>query len=166
MKPLYTLTLSLALIYSLLLQGCSTRHASTKHTAAQTASHAANSRAFRSLYGIHAAYKKTPYCYGGTGTRCFDCSGFVRFTYAKLYHKTLPRDTKSQMKLGKSVRKSALKEGDLLFFKTSRYSWHVGIYIEQGKFLHASTSQGVTISRLSNQYWRNHYVKARRVLKR
>lgn len=152
----YRQSILLFLLLSL-FPSCSTRHKSS-------ATHTSSTSRYQSLYGVYSAYKKTPYCYGGTGTQCFDCSGFVQFTYKKLYSKHLPRDTTSQMKLGKPAHRNALKQGDLLFFKTSRYTWHVGIYIEAKKFLHASTSKGVTISTLSNSYWRNHYVKARRIL--
>ena len=57
-----------------------------------------------------------------------------------------------------------LEEGDLVFFKTSVKVRHVGIYIENGKFIHASTKEGVTISRLSDYYWKDKYSHSRRVL--
>jgi probable lipoprotein NlpC len=61
------------------------------------------------------------------------------------------------------VKRSKLKTGDLIFFKTSPRVRHVGIYLEKGKFLHASKKRGVMISRLSDVYWKSRYWKAKRV---
>jgi len=67
--------------------------------------------------------------------------------------------------MGKSISRKELKAGDLVFFKTGWLTKHVGIYIAGDKFLHASTSKGVTISYLTNAYWQSKYWKARRILK-
>ncbi len=76
----------------------------------------------------------------------------------------LPRTVDEQRKLGFAVKKSQLKVGDLLFFKTGWSSRHVGIYIGNNEFMHASTSQGVMISSLDNSYWKQKYWQARRLL--
>jgi cell wall-associated NlpC family hydrolase len=65
--------------------------------------------------------------------------------------------------LGKKVSQNNLKPGDLVFFKTGLFSRHVGIYLDKRKFLHASTSVGVTISSLDNQYWKKNYWKSVRI---
>jgi cell wall-associated NlpC family hydrolase len=75
----------------------------------------------------------------------------------------LPRSTEFQAQLGESVRKDQLRAGDLVFFKTGMTDRHVGVYLEDGKFLHASTSQGVTISGLDESYWKSAYWKAKRL---
>lgn len=121
------------------------------------------SKVTKGLYSQHREWKGVKYRMGGLNKRGVDCSGFVYLTFRSKLGIKIPRTTKAQARLGKEVRKSKLKAGDLVFFKTSRKVRHVGIYIEDGKFLHASTSRGVMISRLSNTYWRSKYWKARRV---
>jgi len=104
----------------------------------------------------------TPYKYGGTTTAGFDCSGFVRHIYSQ-YGIKLPRTSKEQSKAGTFVKKAELKPGDLVFFNTSgRGVSHAGIYIGDGKFAHASSSKGVTITKLSDSYYAKRYVTARR----
>lgn len=108
-------------------------------------------------------WKGAPYVLGGTSVSGVDCSGFVYRTYLDQLNRTLPRTTAQQVLLGKKVNQSGLKIGDLVFFKTSFKVRHVGIYIGEGKFLHASTSKGVTISYLDNVYWASKYWTARRI---
>jgi probable lipoprotein NlpC len=75
----------------------------------------------------------------------------------------LPRSTGFQAELGENIGKSQLRAGDLVFFKTGRTVRHVGVYLEDGRFLHASTSQGVMISGLDESYWKSAYWKAKRL---
>lgn len=104
------------------------------------------------------------YRYGGTSRSGFDCSGFVQFVFAK-HGVKLPRTSLSQSGVGTKVAKSDLIVGDLVFFITrgSRVS-HVGIYIGDGKFIHASSGGGrVRIDALSTAYYAKRYAGARRV---
>ena len=117
------------------------------------------------LYRQYREWKGVKYRIGGMNKRGVDCSAFVYLTFESRFDVKLPRMTIDQIKLGKPVKKAKLKAGDLVFFKTSRKVRHVGIYIEDGKFLHASTSNGVMISRLDNIYWKKKFWKARRVKK-
>ncbi len=110
-------------------------------------------------------YKGTPYKYGGTTKRGFDCSGFVNTVYLNAFRIELPRMTKDIAKVGYKVKESKLKVGDLVFFRPSRKYRHVGIYIGNGEFIHSSTSKGVIKSRLDNVYWSRKYSYARRILK-
>lgn len=112
------------------------------------------------------AYRGSRYVRGGTGARGFDCSGFTRFVYAK-YGVELPHSSKSQASCGKHVEKSDLREGDLVFFKTRGGGIsHVGIYIGDRKFIHASTPKtGVIVSSLDQPYYASRYKGARRVAK-
>ncbi|MCM3635285.1 MULTISPECIES: C40 family peptidase [Paenibacillus] len=111
--------------------------------------------------------KGTKYKYGGNTTSGFDCSGFVRYIFEKM-DVELPRRSADQASEGTKVAKDNLKSGDLVFFDTSGSNnggiTHVGIYIGDGKFAHASTSKGVTIDSLDSSYYKPRYVTARRVL--
>ncbi|MCJ8015181.1 C40 family peptidase [Paenibacillus sp. KQZ6P-2] len=106
----------------------------------------------------------TKYRTGGTTTNGFDCSGFTMYVYKQLGI-NLPHQSGSQFSMGTSVSRSDLRAGDLVFFNTSGHGVsHVGIYVGDGKFAHASTSRGVVISSLSDSYYANRYVGAKRVM--
>ncbi len=103
-----------------------------------------------------------PYKYGGMSKNGIDCSGFTTTVYNGVYNLNLPRTALDQYKSGRKVRTVQLTEGDLVFFRGVRGSGidHVGVYLEDGKFVHASTSIGVTISDLSEKYYKTRYVGA------
>lgn len=111
-------------------------------------------------------YVGTPYRYGSASgkTATFDCSSFVQYVF-KQSGVDLPRTSKDQSAKGERILKEYLSVGDLVFFKTNGKSIsHVGIYAGNNKFLHASTSQGVTVTDINSKYWKNKFVTARRVL--
>ncbi|HIP82922.1 MAG TPA: cell wall hydrolase [Desulfocapsa sulfexigens] len=108
-------------------------------------------------------WRNTPYRMGGLGKSGIDCSGFTYITFRSKLGCTLPRTTKLQSKTGTKVTRKNLRIGDLVFFKTSLFYRHVGIYLGDSKFLHASTRKGVIISSLKENYWRKCYWTARRV---
>jgi len=101
---------------------------------------------------------------GGTGRKGLDCSGFVKVVYRNVFDIELPRTTKEQVKRGKPVRIQELQSGDLVFFRPPEYARHVGIYLSQSKFVHASKKKGVTESRIDPSYWGRYYWTARRIL--
>jgi len=101
-----------------------------------------------------------PYRYGGTTPSGFDCSGFTQFVF-KQANITIPRTAAQQRDSTQTI--SSLRQlipGDLIFFKTSERSNHVGIYVGNNQFVHTSTGQKqVKKSNLQNNYWRRHFVK-------
>jgi murein DD-endopeptidase / murein LD-carboxypeptidase len=109
----------------------------------------------------------TPYCMGGTTSRCLDCSGLTYVSFAA--HKiALPHRSQDQARYGQIIlNRDALKPGDLVFFTKSYnspdYITHVGIYIGNSSFIHASTSSGVIITPLENPWWSQRYVFGTRV---
>jgi len=105
-----------------------------------------------------------PYKWGGITTKGFDCSGFVWYVFDK-NKISLPRTADVQYKKGKTVTIGNLQKGDLVFFTTYEPgASHIGIYLEKGKFIHASSSRGVMVSNLSDSYWKPRYLGARRVI--
>lgn len=105
------------------------------------------------------------YSYGGTTTSGFDCSGYVNYVF-KEHSISLSRTTSSLYAEGTAVTKANLEVGDLVFFNTTgKGVSHVGIYIGDGEFVHASTSKGVRIDKLNDPYyWGDRYIGAKRVL--
>ena len=94
-----------------------------------------------------------------------DCSAYTREVFQAFNSMQLPRTTEEQFKTGKEVSRNRIKFGDLVFFRTERSGVsHVGVYIGFNQFIHVSTSIGVTINNLSEEYWARRYVGARRVL--
>lgn len=102
----------------------------------------------------------TRYKMGGTSQEGVDCSAFVQTFMMTLYGLQLPRTSKEQYSSAERISKNDLKEGDLVFFRTQKKKGvsHVGIYLRNNKFVHASTSSGVMISDLSEDYYRTRYV--------
>ena len=106
------------------------------------------------------------YVYGATGNGGYDCSGLVYSIYVNELGIKLPRSSREQSQVGTQISKSELRQGDLVFFNTGGSGVsHVGIYIGNDKFIHASSGQGKVItSSLSEDYYENTYVNATRVL--
>jgi cell wall-associated NlpC family hydrolase len=106
-----------------------------------------------------------PYRLGGTTEEGLDCSGYTMLVYQKSIGKQLPRTSADQSAIGSSVELNDLKFGDLVFFNTTGESAsHVGIYIGDDLFAHASVSLGVTISSLQSSYYQKRYEGARRIV--
>lgn len=122
------------------------------------------SKVKKKLLDQYSEWKGTSYQMGGLSKQGIDCSGFVYATFRAKLGLDMPRSTKMQSKVGVKVSKDQLRIGDLIFFKTGLLDRHVGVYLGDSKFLHASTSKGVTISSLVNSYWSSNYWLSRRVL--
>ncbi len=123
-----------------------------------------DSKAIHLLYQQVNDWNGVPYKFGGLSKRGVDCSGFVLETFRTKFQIKLPRNTHQQSRTGKAVLRSDLRAGDLVFFRLGYNLRHVGIYLENDRFAHASTSKGVTLSNLSDTYWSKRYWKARRIL--
>lgn len=104
-----------------------------------------------------------PYRYGGTSKKGVDCSAFVNFFMSAVYGVTVPRNSKEQYSYAKRIKKKHLEEGDLIFFNTRGGISHVGVYLANNKFVHASTSNGVVISDLDDDYFAKRYIASGRV---
>lgn len=106
----------------------------------------------------------TPYEWGGTGRNGIDCSAFAGVLYRKVAGIELPRTTKQQFRSGRVVSKAELRPGDLVFFETTAAPVsHVGVWLGNGQFAHASTSRGVMVSSLSEPYFATRFRGARRI---
>jgi peptidoglycan endopeptidase LytE len=112
---------------------------------------------------VATGFLGAPYRLGGSTVRGIDCSAFVRKIY-QLFDINLPRTAREQSNVGLSVAKNELLEGDLVFFRTRRSVGHVGIYIGNGEFVHASfRDRAVRIDNLDAPYFDNRFVRAVRV---
>ncbi len=167
LKSLLKLALTM-MLGMLFLTGCSSTPSyvakSTQSTTLASPVDLTNQSKVKSrLLSQYRDWKGTPYRYGGTSRSGVDCSAFVQNTFHTQLGYKLPRTTRTQIKTGSKVAKSNLKVGDIVFFKTSSKSLHNGIYIGKSKFIHASSSKGVTISSLDNKYWQKTYLTSIRV---
>lgn len=119
------------------------------------------------LYIEAAGWLGTPYRRGGISKRGVDCSGLTSEIYRKVYNKDLSRSAIQQREKDcKTVTRRNLKEGDLVFFsgeKSKKRVSHVGIYLKENKFIHASTSKGVIISSLNESYYKRYWLSGGRV---
>ncbi|WP_288905008.1 NlpC/P60 family protein [uncultured Porphyromonas sp.] len=121
------------------------------------------------LYSFADEWKGTPYRFGGTTRKGTDCSGFVWQLYKAVYNKDLGRHSSATlMANSRRVDKRHLNEGDLVFFNINNRrggrASHVGVYLKNDLFVHATTKQGVIISSLNEPYYRRTYIGGGRVL--
>lgn len=119
------------------------------------------------LYVESSEWMGVPYRWSGNSKRGIDCSGLTCQIYNKVYRKKLERSTDGQRDNNcRKITKKNLREGDLVFFssnKSRKKVAHVGIYLKNNKFIHASTSRGVIVSDLNEDYYRRHWLSGGRV---
>lgn len=101
----------------------------------------------------------TPYVFGANGPNAFDCSSFTKYVYS-YFRISIPRTSQEQYSKGAKIGIEDLQPGDLVFFNTYTNLGHVGIYIGDGDFIHASSTKGVTISSIYNEYYHSRYAGA------
>jgi lipoprotein Spr len=118
-----------------------------------------------SLYKFIVEWYGVPYKYGSCSKDGVDCSGFVNLLYKTVYSKTLERKSDDIFhKQCKKISKQDVREGDLVFFKIdSKEITHVGVYLKNDKFVHASTKKGVMISDLNEPYFQKYFYAFGRV---
>ena len=116
------------------------------------------------LYELIDNWWGTPYRLGGTTQKGIDCSAFVQTLMVGVFAMQLPRTAREQKEMATWIPMDNLKEGDLVFFNTRGSVSHVGVYLHNNKFVHASTSGGVMISDLNETYWSRKLLGAGRVL--
>ena len=151
--------LATGLLVTAMLAGC----ASSPEIPQQTTVRASNEVASRAIVYAKEMLGK-PYQFAGDTPAGFDCSGLVKYSYGRAGI-TMPRDTQAQHRMSVLVSTRGLREGDLLFFdQEGRKKSHVGIYLGSGRFIHAPSSGGkVRIDSMNAEYWKKHFVEARRV---
>ncbi len=120
------------------------------------------------LYSESVSWLGARYQYGGNSKSGIDCSGFVYAVYKAVYGRELTRQSALMLNNDCTrIKKSQLKEGDLVFFRTdgkqSSTPNHVGIYLKENKFIHASTSKGVVVSDLTSSYYVSKWIAGGRV---
>jgi cell wall-associated NlpC family hydrolase len=116
------------------------------------------------LFSFIESWYGTPYRYGGFSKDGVDCSGFTQALMSNIYQLNLPRISAEQYNQSKRISRKELKEGDLVFFKTNGSSIsHVGVYLRNNKFVHASTSSGVMINDLNDDYYARRFAGSGRV---
>ncbi|MDR1022602.1 MAG: C40 family peptidase [Prevotellaceae bacterium] len=118
----------------------------------------------KELIRAAAGWLGVPYRYGGQNRKGVDCSALVGNLYREAYGVTLPRTSSMIAKQAKRVKKRNLACGDLLFFTIAdKKVSHMGMYLANDKFLHASTSKGVSVASLSDKYWSKYFSGAGRI---
>jgi len=118
-----------------------------------------------SLFGFIENWFGTRYRLGGTSKKGIDCSALTGSLLLAVYGFALPRTAKEQYNATEHINKEELKEGDLVFFNTHGGVSHVGLYLDNNYFVHASSSQGVTISNLEDNYYAKRFICGGRIEK-
>lgn len=119
----------------------------------------------KSLIETVTRWLGAPYRSGGSTERGTDCSGFVMRAYQQAYGITLVHSSGGLFQRTARVKRTEMREGDLVFFRRSKRSpiYHVGIYLRDGKFVHSQSHKGVMVSSLHEGYWGRNYCGAGRV---
>lgn len=117
------------------------------------------------LFKTLSEWHGTRYVFGGNSKKGIDCSGFTQQVMKEVYNISLHRIVGGQYTQCQPIEKEELKQGDLLFFHTTRAGLsHVGLYLGDNKFIHASCTKGVTVDDLNSTYYKKAYRKAGRIL--
>lgn len=115
------------------------------------------------LFQLIDEWYGTRYQYGGSTKKGIDCSAFTQVIYNHIFGISLPRTAREQFQICKPISRTQLQQGDLVFFNTRGGVSHVGMYLQNNKFVHASSSGGVMISDLFEEYWMRKFIGVRRL---
>lgn len=119
----------------------------------------------RRVISIALKYLGVPYVFGGTSPYGFDCSGYIQYVFNQIGI-SLPRTADVQYEVGKAVPINKLQPGDLVFFETYEPGpSHVGIYLKNGDFVHASSNTGITVTSLYSSYYAPRFLGAKRIIR-
>ena len=154
-----------AIIASLFIIGCKTGNKATRSSSQNIEAKYAKilgvnekSIANKKLYSFIEDWYGTKYEYGGTTKKGIDCSGFASILYKEIFEKEITGSSASIYKQCKQISKNELAEGDLVFFKIdSKDISHIGVYLQNNKFVHATTKQGVMIDDLNEEYYKKYF---------
>lgn len=117
----------------------------------------------KELMDFYNEWKGVKYKYGGDSKKGIDCSAFTQRIYKEKFDLNIPRTTRTQVKVGKHIKRSKLEMGDLVFFRTGKFDKHVGIYMGNGDFMHASI-KGIKFTKLDKPFYKRNYWTSRRVI--
>ncbi len=117
-----------------------------------------------SMYSFIDEWLETRYRYGGSTKKGVDCSAFTGLLMGTVYAIKLPRTAREQYSQSEKIGKEEMQEGDLVFFNTRGGISHVGVYLSEGYFVHASTNNGVTVSSLTDPYYESRFISGGRVI--
>lgn len=176
MSPFSSVRIGFVFFFLFLASACGTRKPITKSPSKPESTIKAESNAlekYEKQFGISlpknfdrglaetiAPWIGSPYKYGGNTKSGTDCSGFVQQVYLNHYQKAIPRSSEQMMKQSKKLNAEDRREGDLVFFKTGGVKTdHVGIYLTESYFVHASTKRGVIISSLNETYYAKSFLQ-------
>ena len=115
------------------------------------------------LLSVIDEWMGTRYRYGGESKKGIDCSALMQTVYQSFYKISLPRTAREQYQFSKKISRTEIREGDLIFFNTTGGVSHVGMYLQNNKFLHASSAGGVMISDMYEDYWMRKFIGAGRI---
>lgn len=150
----------------IILVGCASSHTQSDFSSLTSVMEQPFTSVQESVLQTALSLLGTPYRFGGVTPEGFDCTGFVNYVYRNSAGIALPRESHDLVQAGEPVTAADLRPADIVYFRIERQKpLHVGIYLGDGKFIHAPSTRGkVNIQSLRLDYWRSRYLGARRII--